>query len=263
MKYLQAMAVLIFLLGLLVNNTCARDNAGSAFGNTGMPFGDVSGFDESALSDVDMGASTFGAAAGVPTAVAGASDTLAGVPTGISGLSDITASASTFGAAASVPASDISVSSAAAGVPTSSLMEAAFYSTAAPPSSQQNVLLDFDVVASPPTSVYYGGKYIPYYEFSVGLSRTTPSFWVLTRGGWSVYATCPLGGWARYLMYVPYTGNLKMYELYPDTTVRFYNYGWTTRGFKYLWFIGDMPGRHISFITLTDRPSNFVTIDVV
>lgn len=256
MKYLQKMAVLIFLSGLLVNNTCAVDNSGSAFGNIGMPFGDVSGFDGSAFSDNDMGASTFGTAAGAPTAIAG-------VPTGISGLSDITTSASTFGAAAGVPASDISVSAAAAGVPTSSLMEAAFYSSVAPPSSQQNVLLDFDVVASPPTAVYYGGKYIPYYEFSVGLSRTTPSFWVLTRGGWSVYATCPLGGWARYLMYVPYTGNLKMYELYPDTTVRFYNYGWTTRGFKYLWFIGDMPGRHISFITVTDRPSNFVTIDVV
>ena len=222
MKDLRAIAVLIFCLGLLVGNTYAQDEQYPA------------------------------AAAGFPTDSSIASFGAAGFPTGSSEAA-FAASDAGFPTAASGFA-------AAAGVPTGS-SEAAFYTTIAPPATQQNVLLTYDVAASPPAAVYYGGSYIPYSTFALGLPKT-PQFWVLTRQGWGVYATCPLGGWARYLMYVPYTGNLKMYELYPDTTVRFYNYGWATRGYKYLWFIGDMPGRHISFITVTDRPSNYVTIDV-
>ena len=252
MKDLRAIAVLIFCLGLLVGNTYAQDEQYPAAAAAGFPtdssiasFGAAgfpTGSSEAAFAASDAGfptaASGFAAAAGVPTgsseAAFAASD--AGFPTAASGFA------------------------AAAGVPTGS-SEAAFYTTIAPPATQQNVLLTYDVAASPPAAVYYGGSYIPYSTFALGLPKT-PQFWVLTRQGWGVYATCPLGGWARYLMYVPYTGNLKMYELYPDTTVRFYNYGWATRGYKYLWFIGDMPGRHISFITVTDRPSNYVTIDV-
>jgi hypothetical protein len=243
MKDLRAIAVLIFCLGLLVGNTYAQDGQDLAvFGDAGtpiaaaagVPIDSSTGFEAAGFTSESSG---FAAAdAGYPTAASGFAAADAGYPTAASGFA------------------------AAAGVPTGS-PEAAMYTTYAPPATQQNVPLTYDVAASPPAAVFYGGSYIPYTTFALGLPKT-PQFWVLTRKGWGVYATCPLGGWARYLMYVPYTGSLKMYELYPDTTVRFYNYGWATRGYKYLWFIGDMPGRHISFITVTDRPSNYVTIDV-
>jgi len=245
--HLQAIAILIFCLGMLVGNTYAQDEQNpAAFAAAGGPidssmdaFGATGAFTDSSLAFGATGAPTDSSmtfeAAGAFTDSSVAAFGAAGVPT------------------------DSVAAFAASGVPTDSM--AAFYTSVAPPSVQQNVPLAYDVVTSPPTAVYYGGSYVPWASISFGSLRT-PQFWVLTRGGWGVYATCPFGGWAKYMMYVPYTGALKLYELYPDGTVKFYNYGWSTRGFKYLWFIADTPGRHISFITVTDRPSNYVTIDV-
>jgi len=244
MKHLQVIAILIFCLGLLVGNTSAQDEQNPSY--------DVAGF--------PTDSSAFAAGAGVPFAAD------AGVPFAADAGVPFAADAGVpFAADAGVPfAADAGVPFAAdAGVPTgSSAFAAAMYTTTAPPATQQNTLLTYDVAAYPPSAVYYAGSYVPWTSFYPKFKSTTPMFWVSTRAGWGVYATCPLGGWARYLMYVPYTGALKLYELYPDDTVRFYNYGWSARGYKYLWFIADTPGRHISFITVTDRPSNYVTIDV-
>ena len=63
-------------------------------------------------------------------------------------------------------------------------------------------------------------------------------------------------------MYVPYTGTMKLYEFYPDGSIKLYSYGFATPGYKYNWFYPDPPGRHITLFTVFDKPSNYITIDV-
>jgi hypothetical protein len=141
-------------------------------------------------------------------------------------------------------------------------VDAAYY-TQAPSEAQQNVLLSYDVQAAPPNAVYYGGSYVPWATFYPSFQRTpAPMLWILTRAGWSWHATCPLGGWVREQMYIPSTGTLKIYELYPNGMTKYHNYGWVSRGYKYIWFYADTPGRHTTIFTISDRPSNWVAIDV-
>lgn len=138
----------------------------------------------------------------------------------------------------------------------------ATYTTQAPPVTQQKVLLNYDVLTAPPTAVYYSGTFMPWASFSQTFPANSPALWVASSAGWSWYATCPTGGWIQNLMYVPYTGTMKMYEFYPDGTIKLYSYGFNTPGYKYIWFYADTPGRHMSLFTLFDKPSNYITIDV-
>ncbi|HSD56924.1 MAG TPA: hypothetical protein VLB04_01990 [Methanotrichaceae archaeon] len=110
--------------------------------------------------------------------------------------------------------------------------------------------------------VYYEGLYYPWDDFIEASSGKEPFFWVESTLGWSWYASMPCGSWTRKLMYLPRGGSLKLYETYPDGKTRTYDYGWTRRGYKYLWFKGDSPGEHISIFTINDVPSNAVSIDV-
>jgi len=138
----------------------------------------------------------------------------------------------------------------------------ATYTTQAPPTSQQNVLLNYDVQAATPTAVYYSGTFMPWTSFSQAFPSNLPALWVTSSAGWSWYATCPTGGWIQNLMYVPYTGTMKLYEFYPDGTIKLYSYGFTSPGYKYIWFYADTPGRHVTLFTIYDKPSNYITIDV-
>lgn len=248
MRNFKEIAILTFLLGMLVSSACADDQNPLAFASAGVPTDSASFASDTGYASASQ---SYSFATGFPSASSGFGAS-AGTPT----------DSLSYAASAGFP-SATSGYAISAGVPTDSALSAAAYATTAPPVAQQNALLAYDVAASPPTAVYYGGSLVPWASFYPTFRGTAPMLWVLTSGGWNIYATCPLGGWARYLMYIPYSGSLKMYEIYPDSSVRFYNYGWTSRGYKYLWFIADTPGRHISFITLTDRPSNCVTIDVV
>lgn len=110
--------------------------------------------------------------------------------------------------------------------------------------------------------VYYEGLYYLWDDFVEASSGKEPFFWVETTLGWSWYASMPCGSWTRKLMYLPRGGSLKLYETYPDGETHTYNYGWTRRGYKYLWFKGDLPGEHISIFTINDVPSNAVSINV-
>ena len=138
----------------------------------------------------------------------------------------------------------------------------AVYSTQAPPAVQQNVLVPYNVQTAPPTAVYFSGTYMPWASFNQVFPASSPALWVASSAGWSWYATCPVGGWVQDLMYVPYTGTMKLYEFYPDGTVKLYSYGFATPGYKYIWFYADTPGRHITLFTIFDKPSNYITIDV-
>jgi hypothetical protein len=139
----------------------------------------------------------------------------------------------------------------------------AYYSTMAPPATEQNALLSYNVQTAPPSSVYYSGTYYPWNTFSTAFPGTSPMFWISSWSGWSWYAVCPHGGWVRQLMYIPRTGTVKVYEIYPTGLTEMYNYGWAYPGYRYIWFHGDTVGRHIAIFTVSDNPSNAVTIDVV
>lgn len=131
-----------------------------------------------------------------------------------------------------------------------------------PPESQQGSLLSYDIRSSPPSTVYYGGTYIAWSSFSGAFRGDSPLFWVLASGGWSWQAACPLGSWVRELIYVPKTGTLKVYEIYPSGITQASDLGWASAGYHSIWFNADVPGRHITIFTVSDNPSNAVVIDV-
>jgi hypothetical protein len=138
----------------------------------------------------------------------------------------------------------------------------AVYSTQAPPITQQNVLLTYDVQIAPPAAVYYSGSYLPWTSFYQVFPANSPALWIASSVGWSWYATGPVGGWMQELMYVPVTGTMKVYDLYPDGTTRYYSYGFASPGYKLRWFRADMPGRYMTMLTIADIPSNYIIIDV-
>lgn len=138
----------------------------------------------------------------------------------------------------------------------------AVYYTQAPPVAQQNVLLTYNIQTAPPTAVYYSGSYMPWTSFYQVFPANSPALWITSSAGWSWYASCPVGGWVQELMYVPVTGTMKVYDLYPDGTTRYYSYGFAAPGYKYRWFYANMPGRFITMLTIADIPSNYITIDV-
>lgn len=144
---------------------------------------------------------------------------------------------------------------------TSTSSVTAVYYTQAPPVTQQNVLLTYDIQTSPPTAVYYSGTYMPWTSFYQVFPASSPAIWISSSAGWSWYAICPVGSWIQELIYVPTTGSMKLYELYPDGTTKLYDYGWAPPGYKYAWFNADVPGRHIIMVTISGNPSNFITID--
>lgn len=154
-------------------------------------------------------------------------------------------------------------SSASTSSTTSTSTVTAISTNQAPPATQQNVLLSYNVQTSPPSSVYYSGSYMPWSSFTQSYPTSTPGLWVASNVGWSWYASCPVGGWIQNLMYVPYTGTMKLYEFYPDGSVKLYSYGFATPGYKYIWFYADKAGRHVTLFTIFDKPSNYIAIDVV
>jgi hypothetical protein len=139
----------------------------------------------------------------------------------------------------------------------------ATYTNQAPPATQQSVLLPYSVQTAPPTAVYYSGTFMPWASFNQIFPAKSPALWVASSAGWSWDARCPVGGWIQNLMYVPYTGTMKLYEFYPDGSIKLYSYGFATPGYKYIWFYADTPGRHITLFTIFDKPSNYISIDVL
>lgn len=139
----------------------------------------------------------------------------------------------------------------------------ALYSAQAPAASQQNSLLAYDIQTAPPSAVYYSGSYQPWTSFyQVIPTITSPALWITSSAGWSWYATVPLGVWVQELMYVPVTGTMKVYDLYPDGTTRYNSYGFVGQGYKSRWFYANSQGRFLTMLTVSDIPSNYITMDV-
>lgn len=132
----------------------------------------------------------------------------------------------------------------------------------APPESEKRTLQSYNLLNGAPKAVLYNNLMLPWSTFVASFPKNVPMLWINTNDGWQWYSTCPLGSWLQQLMFIPNAGKLRLYETYPDKTVRYYDYGYATSGYHYIWFNGDTAGRHSQFITVDDMPSNAVDLDV-
>ncbi len=217
--------------------------------------------------DQTTSSETYGAYPGAPTNAptptpsSGQSGLAYAYPTAPTAYPTQPSTANTMPAGQAAMATGTGTAAAYPGAPSGTGATAVSYAQA-PPVAQQNTLLPYNIQAIPPSAAYYGGTYVPWASFYQGFPADSPALWVATFAGWSWYANCPLGSWTQELVFVPATGTMKIYELYPDGTTRHYNYGWATPGYKYKWFFADTPGRHIDVVTISDSPSNYVVLDV-
>jgi hypothetical protein len=145
---------------------------------------------------------------------------------------------------------------------TSAGTELAVYSDQAPPAQELGKVLPSDISANYPMYIYYDGSYLGWNDFSATFPTSQPGLWIERAAGWSWYATLPLGGFARELLYVPAPSPLTMYEIYPGGYVRSYDLGFTQPGYYYIWYYADSPGRHRSVLATNSGFSNMVVIDV-
>jgi hypothetical protein len=140
--------------------------------------------------------------------------------------------------------------------------EMAFYTQQPPTKTDQKTLLPFNVKASPSTYVFYKGSYLGWSGFTSQFPNTSPGLWIERSVSWSWYATMPLGGWARELLYVPAASPVSMYEIYPGGYVTKYDLGFVKPGYYYIWYYADTPGRHLDVLGVSGGYSNMVVIDV-
>lgn len=144
-----------------------------------------------------------------------------------------------------------------------STINAAAQTFQAPQSSDQQSLLAYNILSNQPSYVFYSQAMQPWQTFVSIFPKNMPMLWVNTQAGWQWYATCPLGGWAQDIMFIPRTGTLGVYEVYPDRNTKYHDYGYATPGYHYIWFNGDTPGRHTLIVTVDKIPSNAVAFDVI
>lgn len=140
--------------------------------------------------------------------------------------------------------------------------ELAFYTTQLPTTTDFGRLLPFNALISPSTYVFYKGGYLGWSGFTSQFPSKMPGLWIERAVSWSWYATLPLGGWARELLYLPTALPISIFEVYPDGYVTKYDPGSTQPGFYYLWYYADAPGRHLNVLRDGSIYSNIVVIDV-
>ena len=138
----------------------------------------------------------------------------------------------------------------------------ALYISQTPIETDLQGLMPFNVKVSPSTNVFYKGSYLGWNRFTSQFPSTSAGLWIERSVGWSWYATTPLGGWSRELLYVPFTSPIFMYEIYPSGFVTGYNLGVVQPGYYYLWYCADTPGRHLDVFGTSSGYSNKVIIDV-
>lgn len=144
---------------------------------------------------------------------------------------------------------------------TESGTDSALYTDQMPLETDLKGLMPFDAKESVP-SLFYKGSYRELSGYNNIFPSSAAWLWIERSAGWSWYATMPLGGWARELLYVPIASPIYMYEIYPDMYTRRYNLGFAQPGYYYIWYYADAPGRHLNVLGVSGDYSNTVVIDV-
>jgi hypothetical protein len=140
--------------------------------------------------------------------------------------------------------------------------EVAAYTDHAPPIADLKTLMPSAVLANPPRYMYYNGDYLAWNDFTNTFPTNNPGLWIERAVSWTLYATLPLGGWTRELIYVPQASPVTLYEIYPSGYVMGYSLGLVQSGYYYIWYYADSPGRHRNLIATNSGYSNAVIIDV-
>jgi hypothetical protein len=140
--------------------------------------------------------------------------------------------------------------------------ELAAYTNQAPPEGDVGTLMPASTQSNPPMYMYNNGDYVPWNDFIATFPSNQPGLWIERAVSWSQYATLPLGGWARELLYVPSGSPVTMYEVYPFGFVRGYDLGYVLPGYYYIWYYADMVGRHRCMFVASNAYSNEVVVDV-
>jgi len=152
------------------------------------------------------------------------------------------------------------------GAPTTTLSDAgteqAVYTDQAPSADQLTGPQPTDLAEFSPDYIYYQGSYLGWDTFSTLIQDSFAGLWIERAMGWSWYASLPLGGWARELIYVPTYDPIDLYEIYPGGYVKLYSLMPVAPGYYYLWFYADVPGRHKSVFYIGDQQSNMLVVDV-
>lgn len=165
-----------------------------------------------------------------------------------------------------VPAGDLESSFVDTGAPPATLgdagTEVAAYTDQAPPIADLKTLMPSAVLNNPPRYMYYNGDYLAWNDFANTFPSNNPGLWIERAVSWTLYATLPLGGWTRELIYVPQASPVTMYEIYPSGYVMGYSLGMVQSGYYYIWYYADAPGRHRNLVATNSGYSNAVIIDV-
>jgi hypothetical protein len=140
--------------------------------------------------------------------------------------------------------------------------ELAAYSSQAPPPADVGTLLPSATQSNPPSYMYYNGNYMLWNDFTATFPSNQPGMWIERAVSWSQYATLPLGGWARVLLYVPSASPVMMYEVYPIGFVTGYDLGLVQPGYYYIWYYADTLGRHSSILATNNGYSNWLIVDI-
>jgi hypothetical protein len=138
----------------------------------------------------------------------------------------------------------------------------ALYISQTPIKTDLKGLMPFNIEVSPSTNVFYKGNYLGWNGFTSQFPSTSAGLWIERSTGWSLYATMPLNGWSRELLYVPIVSPIFMYDIYPSGFVMRYNLGVVQPGYYYLWYYADTPGRHLEVFGTSSSYSNKAIVDV-
>lgn len=140
--------------------------------------------------------------------------------------------------------------------------ELAAYANEVPPMTDIGKALPIDMATNSPMYIFYDGNFLGWNDFSAAFPGSQPGLWIERAAGWSWYATLPLGGWTRELIYVPQPSLVALYEIYPEGFVREYNLGFSQPGYRYIWYYADSKGRHMNLLRTNSVYSNVVIVDV-
>lgn len=153
-------------------------------------------------------------------------------------------------------------SSQPAAVARSSYLHMAKSTAKAPLAAEQITMRSYNIVAMPPTSVYYLGAYSPWTAFQKSFAEKEIYAWVETEAGWDVIASTPRGTWVRQFVFVPANENVILNEIAPDGKVSTAKFDPVGPGYKYVWFYAKDAGTYVGSFESAGQKSNNVTLQV-
>lgn len=122
------------------------------------------------------------------------------------------------------------------------------------------MVFPYDIQKYPPQSVYYQGTTIPWATFLKSFNGNQLLAWIDVIGGWDISARTSQNNWVPEIFYIPTAGNLSLIKTSPDGKTTKQDLGYTTSGYKFLWFNVYQTGKFIEAFKLEGISSNNITL---